>query len=68
MPVTVVARSGVLVVERPRATDLRFVPFATDLFTNSDKMLLRIVRGEGGKVKGFTLTLNRVRDLEFVRN
>jgi CubicO group peptidase (beta-lactamase class C family) len=68
MRVTLVARSGVLVVQRPHATDLRFVPFATDLFTNTDKMLLRIIRGEGGKVKGFTLTLNRVRDLEFVRN
>jgi CubicO group peptidase (beta-lactamase class C family) len=67
MPVTVVARDGVLVIQRPRADDLRFVPLATDLYTNSDKMLLRIVRNAAHEVTGFTLTISRVRDLQFTR-
>jgi CubicO group peptidase (beta-lactamase class C family) len=66
MPVTLVARDGVLLMQRRRADDLRFVPLAADLYTNSDQMLLLVVRGPGG-VTGFRLTVNRVRDLEFVR-
>jgi hypothetical protein len=65
LPVTVAAREGVLVVTRPRGDEMRFAPFAEDLFTNSDKMLLRVVRDASGDVTGFTLTVNRVRDLEF---
>ena len=30
-------------------------------------MLLRIVRSDRGAITGFTLTINRVRDLEFVK-
>jgi len=67
MAVTLSARDGVLVMTRPRSDELRFVPFAEDLFTNSDKMLLRVVRDQNGAVTGFTLTVNRVRDLEFTR-
>jgi CubicO group peptidase (beta-lactamase class C family) len=67
LPVTVAAREGVLVVARPRIDELRFVPLAEDLFTNSDKMLLRVVHDASGAVTGFTLTVNRVRDLEFAR-
>jgi hypothetical protein len=67
LPVTIAAREGVLVLSRPRAAELRFVPLAEDLFTNSDKMLLRVVRDATGAVKGFALTVNRVRDLEFAR-
>ena len=48
MPVTIAAREGVLVVMRPRADELRFVPLAEDLFTNSDQMLLRVVRDATG--------------------
>ena len=47
--------------------DLRFVPLAEDLFTNSDRMLLRVLHDASGAVSGFTLTVNRVRDLEFIR-
>jgi CubicO group peptidase (beta-lactamase class C family) len=67
LPVTLVARDGMLVLERRKADELRFVPLATDLFTNSDKMLLRVVRGSAGEVTSFTLTINRVRDLVFTR-
>ncbi|MDB4877739.1 MAG: hypothetical protein JWM41_4185 [Gemmatimonadetes bacterium] len=67
MPVTLVARDGILVIQRRRAADLRFIPLATDLYTNSDKMLLRVMRADGGTVTGFTLTISRVRDLQFVR-
>lgn len=67
LPVTVSAREGVLVLTRPRADELRFVPLAEDLFTNSDKLLLRVVHDSNGIVTGFTLTVNRVRDLEFTR-
>jgi len=65
--VTLAAREGVLVLQRPHAEDIRFVAFTDDLFTNSDKMLLRVVRDTRGEVTGFTLTISRVRDLEFSR-
>ena len=48
LPVTVAAREGVLVLTRPRADELRFVPLAEDLFTNSDRMLLRVVHDGNG--------------------
>lgn len=65
--VSLVARDGVLLLRRAHEADLRFVTFTTDLFTNNDQILLRIVRGDGGEVTGFGLTINRVRDLEFTR-
>jgi CubicO group peptidase (beta-lactamase class C family) len=67
MMVAVAAREGVLVMTRPRSTELRFVRVGDDLFTNSDKMLLRILRDERGAVSGFTMTVNRVRDLAFTK-
>ena len=67
LPVTLVAREGTLVLQRPRAEDIRFAMVSDDLYTNSDKMLLRVVRDAQGAVSGFTLTVSRVRDLEFVR-
>ena len=67
LQVTAAPREGVLVVVRPRGDALRFVPLAEDLFTNSDRILLRVVHDATGAVTGFTLTVNRVRDLEFVR-
>ncbi|HEY4303575.1 MAG TPA: serine hydrolase domain-containing protein [Gemmatimonadaceae bacterium] len=65
--VSLAARDGALYLRRPKAVDVRFGSFATDLFTSSDKMLLRVVRDSHGAVSGFTLTINRVRDLAFVR-
>jgi CubicO group peptidase (beta-lactamase class C family) len=67
LPVTLKAREGVLVLQRPSSDELRFVPIAGDLFTNSDKFLLRVVRNDRGAVAGFTLTISRVRDLSFER-
>jgi CubicO group peptidase (beta-lactamase class C family) len=67
LPVTISARDSALVLQRPQAAEIRFAPITDDLFTNSDKMLLRVIRDERGTVTGFTLTINRVRDLEFVR-
>jgi len=43
------------------------VPLGDDLFTSSDKMLLRVLRDDRAEITGFTLTINRVRDLEFTR-
>jgi CubicO group peptidase (beta-lactamase class C family) len=68
LDVSLVARDGALYLRRPKAVDMRFGSFATDLFTSSDKMLLRVVRDDRGAVSGFTLTINRVRDLEFMRH
>jgi CubicO group peptidase (beta-lactamase class C family) len=68
LEVSLVARDGALYLRRPRSVDMRFGSFATDLFTSSDKMLLRVVRDTRGEVSGFTLTINRVRDLEFQRD
>jgi CubicO group peptidase (beta-lactamase class C family) len=67
LPVDLVVRDGTLVLQRPGADDLRFVAFANDVYTNSDKMLLRVLRDDHDAVTGFTLTISRVRDLEFVR-
>ena len=63
--VTLAGRDGVLVLKRPHATDIRFVPLGDDLFTSSDKILLRVLRDDRSEITGFTLTINRVRDLEF---
>jgi hypothetical protein len=62
-----VPREGILLLRRAHESDLRFITFTTDLFTNNDQMLLRIVRSDRGAITGFTLTINRVRDLEFVK-
>lgn len=67
LPVTLAARDGHLVLQRPRAEELHFVMFTNDFFSNSDNMLLRILRDPHGSVTGFTLTISRVRDLEFTR-
>jgi CubicO group peptidase (beta-lactamase class C family) len=65
--VSLVPHDGVLLLRRAHESDLRFVTFTTDLFTNNDQMLLRVVRSDRGEITGFTLTINRVRDLEFAR-
>lgn len=67
LAVSLVARDGSLFLKRPKSPDMRFGSFATDLFTTSDKMLMRVERDARGAVAGFTLTIGRVRDLEFVR-
>jgi len=67
MTVTVSARDGVLIMSRPRSTELRFVPLGDNMFTNSDKMLLRVIHDERGAVTGFAMTVNRVRDLAFTK-
>jgi CubicO group peptidase (beta-lactamase class C family) len=67
LSVTVKPKDGVLVLSRPRADDLRFVPLADDLLMNRDQILMRVVRDDSGRVNGFALTVNRVRDLTFTR-
>ena len=67
LAVTITARENALVLERANAEEIRFSPVTDDLFTNSDQMVLKIVRDEKGVVTGFTLTINRVRGLEFKR-
>ncbi len=68
LKVELFVRDGALFLKRPKSADMRFGQFADDFFTSSDKMLLRVLRDEQGKVIGFTLTINRVRELEFVRH
>ncbi|HXT14070.1 MAG TPA: serine hydrolase domain-containing protein [Gemmatimonadaceae bacterium] len=65
LSVTLVGREGALVMQRPKAEDIRFTPFTADLFANSDQMYLLVVRDDRGEVSGFMLTISRVRDLEF---
>jgi CubicO group peptidase (beta-lactamase class C family) len=67
LSVMLVARDGVLVMQRGTAPEIRFVALSDDWFTNSDQMLLRVVRDERGAVRGFTLSIGRVRDLVFDR-
>jgi CubicO group peptidase (beta-lactamase class C family) len=65
LPVTIVARENALILQRAQYDELRFSPVSDDLFTNSDQMLLKVVRDDRGNVTGLRLTINRVRDLEF---
>jgi CubicO group peptidase (beta-lactamase class C family) len=67
LAVSLVPRDGVLLLRRAHESDLRFITFTNDLFTNNDQMLLRVVRSDRGAVTGFTLSINRVRDLEFTK-
>ena len=67
LTVTLVARDGVLVLQRGTAPEIRFVTLSDDWFTNSDQMLLRVMRDDHGAVRGFTLSIGRVRDLVFDR-
>jgi len=67
LTVSLLARDGALFLKRPNSVDMRFGSFTNDLFTSSDRMLLRVVRDDAGAVTGFTLTISRVRDLEFER-
>jgi CubicO group peptidase (beta-lactamase class C family) len=67
LPITIVARESALILQRAQFDELRFSPVSEDLFTNSDQMLLKVVRDDHGNVTGFRLTINRVRDLEFSR-
>ena len=67
LAVTLVARDGVLVLQRGTSPEIRFVALSDDWFTSSDQMLLRVVRDDHGAVRGFTLSIGRVRDLLFDR-
>ena len=67
LPITIVARESALILQRAQFDELRFSPVSDDLFTNSDQMLLKVVRDDRGNVSGLRLTINRVRDLEFSR-
>jgi len=65
--VNLVARDGALVMQRGAAPEIRFVALSDDWFTNADQILLRVVRDDRGAVRGFTLSIGRVRDLVFDR-
>jgi len=67
LAVTLSPRDGYLVLRRPHSDEIHFVALTSDLYTNSDKMLLRVTRDDRGAINGFTLTISRVRDLEFTR-
>ena len=67
LAVTLSPRDGYLVLRRPHSDEIHFVALTSDLYTNSDKMLLRVTRDDRGAISGFTLTISRVRDLEFTR-
>jgi CubicO group peptidase (beta-lactamase class C family) len=67
LSVTLSPRDGYLVLQRPHSEEIHFISLTSDLYTNSDKMLLRVVRDDRGAIVGFTLTISRVRDLEFTR-
>jgi CubicO group peptidase (beta-lactamase class C family) len=67
LSVTLVAREGLLTLRRPKAPDIRFSPLSRDIFASSDQMMLRVVRNDDDVITGITLSINRVRDLEFAR-
>jgi CubicO group peptidase (beta-lactamase class C family) len=65
--VTLVVRDGIVLLQRPHATDIRFVGLSPDLFSSSEKILLQVTRDDHNAVSGFTLTISRARGLEFTR-
>ena len=67
MPVTLVVRGGVVLLQRPHSDDIRFVALTNDLFASSEQILLQVVRDHNNAVSAFTLTISRARGLEFVR-
>lgn len=64
---TLSARDGALVLHRRGADDMRFTAVSGDLFSTRDQVLMLLQRNEKGGVRGFTLSLGRVRDLPFER-
>jgi CubicO group peptidase (beta-lactamase class C family) len=67
MHVVLQSTDPVLVLRRPRGDDMRFHVRGTDEYTTRDGIVLRVLRAEGGHVKGFALSYGRVRDLVFIR-
>jgi CubicO group peptidase (beta-lactamase class C family) len=58
---------GRLVLRMRPATTLRVTPVYADAFTGPGGVLVRFVRGADGRVQGFTLGTDRVRELRFDR-
>jgi CubicO group peptidase (beta-lactamase class C family) len=56
-----------LVVRPRRLGEHRLVPLGADVFVDDDGRVLRVQRGEGGRVTGFTLSTARVRRVRFER-
>jgi CubicO group peptidase (beta-lactamase class C family) len=67
LAVSLAARDGVITLRRAKAPDIRFTALSGDLYTSSDQIMLAVLRDTNDAITGFTLSINRVRDLEFVR-
>lgn len=67
MTVTLAPRDGALLLQRPGAEPMRFSVVSGDLFSTRDQVLMLLLRDQDGAVRGFTLSLGRVRDLPFAR-
>jgi hypothetical protein len=67
MEVTVRSDNARLVMRRPGASDLTFSRVSRDLFATSDQVSIKVERDAFGTVSGFLLSMNRVRDLRFVK-
>lgn len=67
LTVTLVARDGALVLQRPHSDPMRFTALGGDLFSTRDQVLMLLLRDDAGAVTGFSLSLGRVRDLPFTR-
>jgi hypothetical protein len=65
--VTLRSDNARLVMRRPGATDLTFSRVSRDLFGTSDQVTIKVERDAFGTVSGFLLSMNRVRDLRFVK-
>jgi CubicO group peptidase (beta-lactamase class C family) len=64
---TAVVEDGRLVLRRRPDTREELTPAYADAFTTAEGVLVRFVRGVGGRVDGFTVTIDRVRGLRFDR-
>jgi CubicO group peptidase (beta-lactamase class C family) len=61
-------RDDALVLHRPSGEDIRFPRGSTpDVFTSAEQVVLRVTRDRLGTVRGFTLSIGRVRDVQFTR-
>jgi CubicO group peptidase (beta-lactamase class C family) len=64
---TAAVEDGGLVLRRRPDTREELTPAYADAFTTPEGVLIRFVRGAGGRVQGFTVSIDRVRGLRFDR-
>ena len=63
----VAVENGAVMLRMRPSTAIRLVPLYADGFAGPGGMVVRFIRGAGGRVEAFTFTVERVRGLRFDR-